>query len=326
MSNSSYVYASGRVSGLEESLLSKRVWNQLLTADDKDEVLRILGETWYGTLLQVEKESGFEAALKGAVSLAEEELLELSDEQVFRDGILLRRDVRNARYIWKSFASGNDGEVEIEAAGLIPTDVLKRVWGDVLEVDSLPGLFKEALEEIQALHSPAAVELDKVLDKLAAKVESNNLGQMTQPVCTIPKVKIELRNFLIASRNRSEELSPVVMQSMLFSGGYHKTFEVVEALRTNKLPQLLQETSGFELAATALEAGLESGSFLAFQRESDSMLLDILEKAKSQMFSSGPLAAYVLARELETSHLKLIVAGKAAGIDTSRLTTRIPRG
>lgn len=81
MSNRSYAYASGRVSGLEESLLSERVWNQLLTADDKDEVLRILGETWYGSLLQVEKESGFDVALRNAVSFAEEELLELSNDR-----------------------------------------------------------------------------------------------------------------------------------------------------------------------------------------------------------------------------------------------------
>ncbi len=326
MSNRSYAYASGRVSGLEESLLSERVWNQLLTADDKDEVLRILGETWYGSLLQVEKESGFDAALRNAVSFAEEELLELSNDPAFKDGILLRRDVRNARYIWKSFASGNDGEVEIEAPGLISTDVLKRVWGDSFEVDSLPAAFKVALEEIQALHSPLAVELDKILDRLAAKVEANNLGQMTEPICSIPKVKIELRNFLTAARNRGDDMSPSAIQELLLSGGYHETAEVVEAVRTNKLSQLLTETPGFEEAASALETGLESGSFLAFQKESDSMLLEILEKAKTQMFSLGPLAAYVFSRELEASHLKLIIAGKAAGIDTNRLTTRIPRG
>jgi vacuolar-type H+-ATPase subunit C/Vma6 len=44
------------------------------------------------------------------------------------------------------------------------------------------------------------------------------------------------------------------------------------------------------------------------------------------MFSPGPLAAYVLRRELEASHLKLIAAGKAAGIDFRRLGARIPRG
>lgn len=326
MSNRSYAYASGRVSGLEESLLSERVWNQLLTADDKDEVLRILGETWYGSLLQVEKESGFDIALRNAVSFAEEELLELSNDPAFKDGILLRRDVRNARYIWKSFASGGDGEVEVEAPGLISTDVLKRVWGDSLEVDSLPEAFKVALEEIQALHSPLAVELDKILDRLAGKVEANNLGKMSEPICSIPKVKIELRNFLTAARNRGEDMSPSAIQELLLSGGYHETSEVVEAVRTNKLSQLLAETPGFEEAASALETGLESGSFLAFQKESDSMLLDILDKAKTQMFSLGPLAAYVFSRELEASHLKLIIAGKAAGIETSRLTTRIPRG
>ncbi len=110
MSGSSYIYASGRVSGLEGSLLSRRLWHQLLAAEDRADVLRILGETWYGPLLQ--GEGGLEKAFGTAVSKAEDELLELSPGQSFTKGILQRRDVRNARYIWKNLASGHDAPLK----------------------------------------------------------------------------------------------------------------------------------------------------------------------------------------------------------------------
>ncbi len=324
MSGSSYTYASGRVSGLEESLLTERIWNQLLSAEDRDEVLRILGDSWYGSLLQAEKD--LDSALRSAVCRAEEELLELSHDPAFTRGILLRRDVRNARYLWKNFAAGGEGEIELEPSGLIPVEDLKRVWGDENVADTLPSQFQKALSEIQEFNSPSAVMLDKVLDRLAAEVEFDNLGQLEEPVGSIPSVKIELRNFLTAARNRSEEMAVRVIGEMMLEGGYHSPEEIIEAVRVNKLSVLLAETPGFEDSAQALEEGLESGSFLAFQRESDKLTMDILERAAGNMFSPGPLAAYVLRRELEASHLKLIAAGKAAGIDSRRLSARVPRG
>ncbi|MEA3266367.1 MAG: V-type ATPase subunit [Candidatus Fermentibacteria bacterium] len=324
MSGSSYAYASGRVSGLEESLLSNRTWNQLITAEDRDEVLRILGESWYGNLLQSEGDLG--GALRGATHRAEEELAELSNDSNFTRGILLRRDVRNARYLWKNLASGGNGGVEVEPSGMVSVEDIERAWGDSNTIDLLPVQFQNTLEEIQNLHSPTAARLDSVLDKLAARVESENLGKLQEPVGSLPKVKIELRNFLTAARCRSDQLTTSAVEELMLDGGYHTPSEIGEATRVSGLAILLGEKSGFEAAAAALDQGLESGSFLVFQRESDLMILDILERASGDMFSPGPLAAYVLRRELEASHLKMIAAGKAAGIDSRRLSARIPRG
>ncbi len=324
MSGSSYIYASGRISGLEGSLLSRRFWHQLISAEDRAEVLRILGETWYGPLLQ--GEGGLEKAFRTAVSKAEDELLELSPDEGFTTGILQRRDVRNARYIWKNLASGNDGAVETESPGTISTDRLVRAWGDAVEADGLPPLFRRCLEELQQLNKPQAAQLDAILDRLAAGVENKHLGQMGDPLGSLPSVKIELSNFLTAARNRNDQLSASALEEILLEGGYHSPGEVAEAARTRKLSSLLGERNGLEAAASALDEGMESGSFLAYQRETDLVTMEILERASTKMFDPGPLVAYVLRRELEVSHLKLITAGKTAGIDPRRLKARVPRG
>jgi len=324
VSGSSYAYASGRVSGLEDTLLSGRLWHQLLSAEDRDDVLRILGETWYGILMQ--GDAGLEKALHVAVSKAEEELRELSGDETFTRGILLRRDVRNARYLWKNLASGGEGNVETEPPGTIPVDSLLRAWNDAEEADSLPGSFRLCLEELQELVKPQAAELDTVLDRLAAAVESDNLGKLPEPLKSLPAVKIELRNFLTAARCREDSMTQSGIEAVLLKGGYHTPAEVAEAYRSRKLSSVLGEKNGFEAAAITLEEGIETGSFLGYQRESDTMILEILERASTEMFSPGPLAAYVLHRELEVSHLKLVTAGKTAGIDPRRLKARVPRG
>lgn len=324
MAGSSYAYASGRVSGLEESLLSTRLWHQLLAAEDRVEVLRILGETWYGSLLQAD--GGFEKALRTAVFRAEEELRELSNDESFTKGILQRRDVRNARYLWKNLSAGEEGDVDTEPEGTISVGKLARAWGDPVEADELPETFRLCLEELQELNKPQASELDAVLDKLAARVEVKNLGKLPEPLKSMPTVKIELRNFLTAARSRDDSMSRSAMEAMLLEGGYHTPGEIADAAGTRKLSSLLGERNGFEKAAAALEEGIETGSFLSYQRENDSILLEILERAEADMFSPGPLAAYVLHRELEVSHLKLVTAGKTTGIDSRRLKARVPRG
>lgn len=324
MSGSSYAYASGRISGLEDSLLSDRLWHQLLAAEDRPDLLRILGETWYGTVIQ--GEADLDKALHTAISRAEDELRELSSDPSFTRGILQRRDVRNARYTWKSLASGGTGEVETEAPGTIPVERFLRAWSDTAEADELPEAFRHCLEELQELNKPQAAELDEVLDRLAASVEADNLGKLPEPLKSLPVVKIELRNFLTAARCREDGLTQSALEELLLQGGYHSPPEVADAFRARKLSPVLAENNGFEAAAAALEEGIETGSFLAFQRESDRMMLEILERASADMFSPGPLAAYVLHREMEVSHLKLVTAGKTAGIDPRRLKARVPRG
>ena len=324
MSDSSYAYASGRVSGLEDSLVSRRVWHQLLAAEDRADVLRILGETWYASLLQ--GDGSLEKAFRTAVAKAEDELRDLSRSEAFTRGILQRRDVRNARYVWKNLSAGGAGEVETEPAGTIPVEDLIRSWGDSSEAEGLPESFRHCLERIHEMSRPSAAELDGELDRLAAHVESRNLGGMEEPLGSLPGVKIELRNFLTAARSRDEGISPSVLEGMILEGGFHSPADVSEAFRSRKLPEVLAETAGFQEASKALEEGIEGGSFLGYQRESDILIMDILERASSNMFSPGPLAAYVLHRELEVSHLKLITAGKSAGMDSRRLRARIPRG
>jgi vacuolar-type H+-ATPase subunit C/Vma6 len=322
--DSSYAYASGRVSALLSSLLTERIWGQLISAADRDEVHRILGDSWYGSLLQGEID--LEKVLRRSVAKAEEELSELSSDVFLVSGILGRRDVRNARYIWKNLAAGGDGNVDVEPPGAIPVDVIRNSWTDGNVADSLPVQFREALLEVKSLVSPQAAKLDAILDQLAAQVESDNLGQLGEPLKSLPTVRIELRNFLTAARSQSEDLVQAALSEILLDGGYHCPSDIAEAARMNKLSELLAEKAGFEEAASALAEGLVSGSFMAYQRESDLITMELLEKAAENIFSPGPLAAYVLRREMEVAHLKIVAAGKAAGIDSRRLCTRVPRG
>jgi len=54
--------------------------------------------------------------------------------------------------------------------------------------------------------------------------------------------------------------------------------------------------------------------------------LEMLDRTSYAAFGPESLAAFVVKRELEIKHLRILIAGKTAGMDRRRLLRRIPRG
>lgn len=320
--SSSWEYAAGRISALEVTLLSPRHWGQIIGSAGVEELLKVLGETWYGRLIHGDS---LEEALPGALSAAEDELLELGPDQRLARAILLRRDVRNARYTWKNMASGGDGAVPLERDGTLPAQLFARAWNDPASADELPKEFRAAMGGIQEVSQGGSLRVDLLMDQLAADIERVHLGSLDSGLGSFVAARLELRNFLTAGRLGIEGIAGGQLGGWLFPGGLHSIEEVMEACRKGRLPDLLAETAGFETAAAALKEGLEGGSFLAFQRESDRILLETVSSLGKRSAGPGLLASYVLGREMETVHLNLVAAAKRAEMNTAKLQMRLPR-
>ncbi|MCD4848863.1 MAG: V-type ATPase subunit [Candidatus Aegiribacteria sp.] len=321
----SFIYANGRISGKENTLLDERMWQMLISAQNEEEVLRFLGDTWYGGFMQ---HHSLEGCFINAMEVTEEELVELSEDDRLTRGLLHRRDVRNARYIWKNqlTVQRTPGEIEIERPGLIPVDILEKAVHNASAREELPGLFRETLEELLETEGISGPDLDRSMDNLAAEVEYEELPRISSGFRTFVMTGLEQKNFLTAGRCKLAGSSKQNVQELLLLGGYHSGEEIAEAYQRNTLPMLIAETPGFDEPARAFAEALDSGSFFAFEKECDRQLLELLEKGAFPVFGPSPLAAFVIRREMEIKHLKLLVAAKIAGVDSSRLQKRLPRG
>ncbi len=321
----SFIYANGRISGEETTLLDQRMWQMLIASPSCEEALRLLGDTWYGGFMQYHC---MEDCFIKAMEATEEELIELSEDERLVRGILHRRDVRNARYIWKNLLSGDvsETEIEIELPGLIETEILHKAVKSVEARDELPALFLRTLEELLENDRVSIVQIDRKMDLLAAAVERTELVEINSGFRTFVMTSIEQKNFLTASRCSIDGVSRQHLRELLLPGGYHTEDEIVEAYQRRTLPGLLAETPGFNSIVAAFEEALEAGLFIGFERECDRRLLELLEKGAFPVFGPSPLAAFVIRREMEISHLRLLLAAKSAGVKEDRLKKRLPRG
>ena len=320
----SFIYANGRISGEETTLLSQRMWQMLITSASDEEALRLLGDTWYGGFMQYHC---MEDCFVKAMESTEDELIELSEDERLQRGILYRRDVRNARYVWKNLLAGGDtDEIEIERSGLLDTDILRKAVHSSEARDELPPLFQQTLEELLENDKISTMQIDRKMDLLAAAVERDELIEINSGFRTFVMTSIEQKNFRAASRCSIDGVPRQEVRETLLPGGYHTEDEIVEAYQRRTLPGLLAETPGFDGIVTVFEEALETGFFLAFERECDRRLLELLDKGAFPVFGPSPLAAFVIRREMEIHHLRLLLAAKSAGVKEDRLKKRLPRG
>ncbi len=319
----SFIYANGRISGKEATFLDRRMWQMLISAGDVGEATRLLGDTWYGGYMQYHS---LEECFIRVMETTENELLELSEDERLVKGILHRRDVRNARYIWKKFLSGEDQEIEVERNGLIDTDILRKSIKSDEARDELPPPFLIVLEELLENAETGKPEIDSLMDKLAAAVARDELAGINPGLSKFVMTSLEQKNFLTAGRCSIDEVPRQEMRRMLLRGGYHTEDEIEEAYQRKTLPLLLAEIPGLEKTGAALEEAFQDGSFLGFERESDKRLMELLEEEAFPVFGPSPLAAFVLRRELEINHLRLLLAAKSAGVSENILKKRLPRG
>ncbi len=319
-----FIYPNGRVSALEPQLLDGRMWGMLLSADDREEALRLLGDTWYSQFMEHRSVEGtFERAMKAT----EEELLELSEDPRLIRGIMHRRDVRNARYLWKArLLDADTEEVFVEESGLLDPNLLERALDSEEAREELPRIFAEAAEELLELSHPEAYEVDAVLDRLAARVETEELPELGESFAVFVRTHIETQNFLTAGRAKVREVPPERLEGMLAPGGYHEPGEIAGAYRRGRLAEALAGTTGLEELAETLEQCLERGSFQAYEKKMEAERLEMLDRTSYAAFGPESLTAFVVKRELEIRHLRILIAGKTAGMDRRRLLRRIPRG
>jgi vacuolar-type H+-ATPase subunit C/Vma6 len=318
-----FIYPNGRVRALELQLVSDRMWQMLLSADDREEAIRLLTDTWYSLFIEQHKLGD---TFHQAQQATERELLELSEDPRLVRGLLHRRDVRNARYLWKAALVGTDEDIELEREGMVSVDTLRRAVEDEHAREELPELFGQTLDRLLDMTEPAATEVDREMDRLAAEVELEELPDLGESFEKLVRWNVERKNFLTAGRASLREDPPEEVRKMLLEGGVHDPDEVVSAYRKGRLPELLASGHGQEELASVLADCLSQGSFMEFERSGDRELLDRLEEVSFHVFGPAPLAAFVLKREMEIEHLRILLAAKSAGVPRKRILRRLPRG
>ena len=298
---------------------------RLLEAHSEDEVTRLLQDCGYPALDAARPER-MDAALSEAREALLADLGGSAPDAGFIDIFKLKYDYHNAKAVLKAAAVGTDPARMFMDMGRIPASELKSAM-ESSELDTLPGLLPEAVAEaknvLDTTRDPqlSDITLDGWMYRDMARTAERTGSAFLRGYVA---VQVDAVNLRTAVRTLRMGKGADFLLGALLEGGDLAPDAVAKAASSGAAG--LRELYGATRFRDAAEAGAEAlkgGPLTAFEKLCDDAVGDYLAGAQSVPFGEAPLVSYLAARETEYTNLRILLMGRAAGIDPAVIRTRL---
>ena len=304
-----YLYTSARIRAMESRLVGREKINQLLAAPTVGDVEKLL-EEWGATK---EQEYGLKSAFASvAESLPDKALLHF---------LQYPYDCHNLKTVEKCRIKGVAPDALLIDLGSVSTKSLTTVSEKELFA-LLPTHMAKGVEEAREAFAKTGnpQEIDFVLDR-AAYADMAEAAAPYPFAAELVRVQAELLNLsmcLRLLRMRNGELGrSILMRAALPVGSFDEPF-------------LLSCYDGGEEAFykqvlhTPYEGVFEKEQSLAdTERRIDDHLMGLIRRARYVTFGAEVPIAYLFAAERQGKNLRILLAGKEAGLDAQTIQTRM---
>ncbi|MBQ8320605.1 MAG: V-type ATPase subunit [Clostridia bacterium] len=318
------VYTTGVIAVKEKSLLKERIFR--LAEMTVDEVFRTLLEHGYGGGAET---AGSLHEYEALIAYEEKELdafiREYAPTKSDAAYFLAPRDFHNAKALFKANYLSVDAEKMLAGEGLIPLTTLKKCMetADYSEIEQvnpeLASACKEALKLLEE-ESVSGAAIGLIFDR-AAYLHLAKITKFSPVLKSFVRAKADMINIVTAFR----------------MGGRESAFDQYLPLGFLKKEQLSKIVLGdgekivstFSSTPYALfvKACLEAAEKNLPPSEAEKMLAsyetEYFSARKYELQRDKPFLYYVLRRRAENSNVRIIFAGKLAGLDEQGIKKRL---
>ncbi len=312
-----YTYAVTRIHAKEASLLTKQNLEALLSAKTYDDAIRMLRD--YGI-------DGGNSNDYGEILTAEnDKLWALIDElKIDKDKLAVffcKKDFHNLKASIKATLTGaKPNRIYLKGGSIPPEEIQKAV--EEKDFSSLPeNMRKTAQMAMTALIQTGDGQLcDMIIDRSALnairKAGKNSgdkfLEEYAEIAVALSNIKIAVRgNALLKSadfiKEAMAECSSLDIDSLSASASKSR----------EDMLKFISQTD-YKGAAEALNI-----SYSEFEKWCDNLIMDKISSQKANPFTIAPIGAYILAKENEISALRIVLSGKANGLDEEFIRERL---
>ena len=298
-----YLVISARVKALETGLLTAERMEQILDAKSGEDAGKLLQE-WGYPQLDPRRPEAMDAALSAVREATLADLAEGTPDARYIDLFKVKYDYHNVKALLKAEAVGTAPDRMLMDMGRVSTAELAEAVRS-RELDGLPETLAAAVVEArEVLDTTRDPQLsDIVLDRwcyrdMAALAEETGSAFLRGYVA----VQVDAVNLRTAVRTLRMGKGADFLLGALLEGG-------------DLAPDAVAK------AASSGAAGLRE--LYGATRFRDAAVGDYLAGAQSVPFGEAPLVSYLAARETEYTNLRILLMGRAAGIDPAVIRTRL---
>jgi V/A-type H+-transporting ATPase subunit C len=324
-----YAHAVGRIWTIENKMLRRNTLERMIDAGSPEGALKVLIDTGYVSGMDNIGIWDFEKLLRNARKEVYSLLVKITPDPVAIKPFLGKWDFHNARVIVKGEVAGVAYANYLVDVGTLPvedlvTAIREREYGN-LPV-SLSEAIKESLEVFNKTGDPQLV--DFLFESAAHKqIVADAEETLNDFVKGLFRVKTDLINIKTFIRLKRAGVAPEYLERTLMDGGSLERNLFIESLDgtyENFLASVKRSPYG-DLCEKALGTFASTGSLSEFERLSDNMLIDYVSKSRYMGVGMEPLVAYLVAREIEATNIRIILVGMVNGVPHDNIRGRLRR-
>jgi len=313
---------------LENKLLDRPTIEKLVDAKDLEEVLRVLGDTEYGTAIgAVEKENDYEGMLLYELKRVYKLMRELSADPRVVDMIALRYDYHNIKVMVKEKLMSQDMSNLILGLGTYDFSKLKAYYTAGQYRDMDPKI-REAIEfiekDFEEKEDPQRIDI--LLDifyfkHLFSIADELGIDLFVQYV----KDLIDFLNVNTAVRLKKQGKDMKFFEEViLYNGNIEK--DIILLTLNEPIEVMINKFKNARIAKellAGLEAYQETGRLSVLEKHMDNYLINLNKSSKSVTFGPEPIFSYLVAKEMEIKTLRIIMISKVNNIPSETIRERL---
>ena len=320
---SDYLYSSARIRALEGQRIGRDRLERMLEANTSDDVMAMLedhGFSWSG-------ESREECLLIGLSNGYEE--LERATEGAKSPVRFLRYpyDCNNIKALIKCFARRiSADEMLFDSMGMLSAEQVKVAF-ETKDYHMFPRFMAKAIPQAEEAFAQTGnpQKVDLILDKAcyADMLEEAEFSGVSYAVRLV-QTKIDLINLMICLRlirMKSGAAAEVFLEEALLSGGTLDRTLFTESLTAGE--QSMAERLNYSRYSGFAALLAERGPLYALEKWSDDFWMELAREARFVPFGAEVLIGYAIALEYEVKNIRILLAGKDAGLALDVIRERL---
>ena len=312
-----YTYAVARIRAKELTLLDRQAVDQLMACHSYEECFRMLQERGWGTGEEKNTEQLLSAEMDKTWNLMKELLGDTSVFDVFR----YPSDFNNMKAAIKAVVTGADFTgVFLDGGTIEPMQMVEAVQKNDFSV--LPQMIRDPASEAYQtlLHTRDGQLCDIILDSAALHAiltAGKNSGN--ELIMRYAELTVAAANIKIAVRGcKTGKSSSFLKRAMVPCDTLDLDPLIAAACKNEEEIYAYLTNTVYSSAVDSLKL-----SPSAFEKWCDDVIISMIKDQKSNPFTVGPLAAFLLAKENEIKTARILLSGKLNGLDDMAIRERL---
>lgn len=321
-----YIFASSRVRSVEKYLLSRDKAEAMIDCKAPEDALKILYDLGYGDGSEIFTASEFESLLGEEIKKAFSFIEGIAPDKSELYPFYYPFDYHNLKVLMKAEFMNIDPRGFLIDIGTIPANQMEisvRERNFVGLTDKMANAILEVVDVFARTSDPQAIDI--IFDKTLYREMMDSAVGGNKFIIDYVRLQIDIINLKSFVRIRQMGKSWDFFSHAFIAGGkiqdklFIASFDEPYELFSERLVP-------YGLHLPMMEGGAmlkETGRFTSLERLCDNALIDFAKSAKSISFGIEPLAAYLIAKEIEVRTVRIIMTGLVQGLSKDSIGERV---